>query len=285
MNRWATRCWLQHCYTNQTCTQLDGYTWATLPKDIKLYLMNFLPLEDYAHMAQVNKSWNKTARKHPKYQESQTREATFRRERTFRAEAAARERRERVTNFISTTCRPCSRLGHWWGRHCCLATCALIMLLLYMGFTIMVGCFIWGPMFPSGPSSLPSDELQSPPFQSNVCVVTGSIINSMLCYRDQINVGYRAVFNVTINGHPNKAAVYRTAAAYMECSYTPNLMQQSEAVRIQSLFPVGAKFGCYVSHFYCCRKREEKKDCFVFNMSKQNLNFRRTHCFKSLSAS
>ena len=58
--------------------------WDALPKDVKMYLFGFMPLEDFVSMSQVSRSWNKAAKKHPKGLEAARREETFEREKIER---------------------------------------------------------------------------------------------------------------------------------------------------------------------------------------------------------
>ncbi len=63
--------------------------WDAIPKDVKMYMMDFMPLKDYARMSQVSKSWNKAAKKHRFAIESANRETAFDQE---KRERGARER-------------------------------------------------------------------------------------------------------------------------------------------------------------------------------------------------
>lgn len=88
-----------------------------------------MDLQSYARMSQVNRSWNKAARKHKMSGDAQNREATFERERRFAAEASARRRRDAAANFGRKVCHPCIKFGKYYCKHCGLATCFVVALL------------------------------------------------------------------------------------------------------------------------------------------------------------
>lgn len=201
-------------------------------------------------MSQVNKSWNRTARKHHYMNDSLNRSATFQREKRLREEAAARARREAVRNAAEKVCYPCVKLGSWWWDHCCLATCIFVLVLLYVGWSIMIALFIWGPMFVSGPSNPTWDEITSPPFQNNSCVIDGSLVQTVSCSSNRNQAAYRAVFNVTFNGQPGMAAVSRIGAQFVDCNYDPTLLNQVNAQNQLSQYPIGSSWSCYADPLF-----------------------------------
>lgn len=225
-------------------TRARSFTHSHERPDLMLYIYNFMPIEDYARMSQVNKSWNKAARKHPYRVEAVRRSEKFVYDKQIAERAEAIRRRDACRNCVSATFSPCARLGSWWGDHCCLATTALVFFAVYVVVTVLAAYFLFGP-WPTSPVSLPPDELSSPPFQVNTCVVRGSLINTMSCYRQPSLIGYRVVFNVTINGIPNKAGTIGLGSPYMECSYQPSLRDRASAVALQASVADGTTLPCY----------------------------------------
>jgi hypothetical protein len=38
--------------------------WDAIPKDVKIYMMDYMSIQDYARISQTSKAWNRAAKKH-----------------------------------------------------------------------------------------------------------------------------------------------------------------------------------------------------------------------------
>ena len=219
-----------------------------IPKDVKIYMMQFMPLDDYARMSQVSKEWRRAGKKSPQAEEAQERAQEWRIEqeaaknRRRHQRQAARARRRQVA------CAPCHACASFMSEYGWACLCSLFLVLLYCGFSVMVGMFLWYP-FPAAPGTVPASSLVPPSgnFLNTQCRIDGFMINQGLCFGDPdaLIPAYRIVYNVTmLPGRTAIAALSNVGEMFYDCEYAPFMRDFDETVNRISLYPIGSVVPC-----------------------------------------
>ena len=134
--------------------------WNKIPKDVKIYMFQFMSLQDYAAMSQVSKSWRKAAKKSPLAVQAQEQERAWAREKEAAARRARLAKAQRRRERRRAAAAPLRALADCIGWACC---CAFVLFILWGGWTAMTGIFLWFP-FPEAPGERRQSIKQFPPF-------------------------------------------------------------------------------------------------------------------------